>query len=141
VLLDRGADTNAADRTGKTAIVYAAARGFTSIVQLLLGKGIDVNARYANDLTVLMWASGHANDVPEKDGLNTVELLVSKGARLDDADDRGRTALMTAAELGRDAVVELLVAKGASTTLKDRAGKSAIDLAASENVRKKLVGH
>jgi ankyrin repeat protein len=141
LLLKQGADSNVADRTGKTAIVYAAARGFTSIVQLLLDAGVDVNVRYANDLTVLMWASGHANDVPERDALNTVELLISKGARLDDADDRGRTALMIAAELDRDAVVDLLIAKGASTTLKDRAGKSAVDLAAGENVRKKLVGH
>ena len=141
LLLDRGVNSNSPDRTGKTAILYAAARGFTNIVKLLVDTGIDVNARYANDLTALMWASGHANDVPEKDALNTTELLLSKGARVDDADDRGRTALMIAAELGRDAVVELLIARGASTALKDRDGKSALDLAAGENVRKKLVGH
>ena len=141
LLLDRGVNSNSPDRTGKTAILYAAARGFTNIVKLLVDTGIDVNARYANDLTALMWASGHANDVPEKDALNTTELLLSKGARVDDADDRGRTALMIAAELGRDAVVELLIARGASTALKDRDGKSAFDLAAGENVRKILVGH
>jgi ankyrin repeat protein len=52
-----------------------------------------------------MWAAGHSNDVPDSDGLRTVELLLSGGARLDDADNRGRTALMIAAELGHGAII------------------------------------
>jgi len=62
-------------------------------------------------------------------------------ARLDDADDRGRTALMIAAELGHAAVVELLIKHGASTALRDHAGKTALDLATNEAVRRKLIGH
>jgi ankyrin repeat protein len=87
-----------------------------------------------------MWAAGHSNDVPEVDGVKTVETLLSHGARFDDADDRGRTALMIAAEVGRPAVVELLLKRGAKAEIKDKTGLSALDLAASEAVRKALGG-
>jgi uncharacterized protein len=129
LLLGRGADPSAEDSTGKTAIAYAAARGFTRIVERLLGAGVDVHRRYGNALTVLMWAAGHANDVPEADGLRTVELLLGRGARLDDADNRGRTALMIAAELGHGAIVTLLLACGADPGHRDGDGKTAFDIA------------
>src|SRR5439155_22581724 len=113
-LLKRGADPHHVDRTGKSAIVYAAARGFTSIVGRLIAAGIDANTRYGNDLTVLMWAAGHTNDVPDSDGVATVSLLLDKGARVDDEDNRGRTALMIAAELGHRGAVEALRSHGAN---------------------------
>ncbi len=103
LLIAKKADINAVDRSGKAAIVYAAARGFTGIVESLLKAGADVNRRYGNDLTALMWAAGYSNDVPEAEGFDTVNLLIAHGARLDDTDNRGRTALMTAAELGHAA--------------------------------------
>ena len=58
------------DASGKTPILYAAARGFTPVVTRLLGTGIDVNAVYGNKLTLLMWAAGYANDVPVDDGVH-----------------------------------------------------------------------
>jgi len=91
--------------------------------------GVDVNARYGNGLTALMWAAGHANDVPDADGVKTTELLLARGARLDDVDDRGRSALMMAAELGHGDIIKLLLARRASTDLKDKDGKTAADLA------------
>ena len=52
LLLANGVDPNYVDRTGKSAIVYAAAKGFAETVRLLLDAGVDVDARYGNDLTV-----------------------------------------------------------------------------------------
>ena len=128
LLLDKGADANATDSTGKSAMVYAAARGFVSIVQRLLKAGVDANARYGNGLTALMWAAGHANDVPDADGVKTSELLLGAGARLDEVDNRGRTALMMAAELGHGDVIKLLLARGAADA-RDNEGKTAAELA------------
>jgi ankyrin repeat protein len=138
LLIGRGADIHWQDSTGKTAIVYAAARGFVPIVESLLAGGVDVNARYGNDLTVLMWASGHANDVPEDDGLRLVQLLLERGAHIDDVDDRGRSALMDAAELDHGAIAEWLVARGAKRDLRDKDGKTAADLALSPRLRARL---
>jgi uncharacterized protein len=129
LLLEKGADPNAADSTGKSAMVYAAARGFASIVERLLKAGVDENARYGNGLTALMWAAGHANDVPDADGVKTSELLLGAGARLDEVDNRGRTALMMAAELGHAEIIKLLLARGAAADLRDNEGKTAAELA------------
>lgn len=100
LLLAKGARPGYIDRTGKSAIVYAAAKGFGETVRLLADAGVDVNARYGNDLTALMWAAGHTNDVPVGDGVATVNTLIALGAKLDSQDNRGRTALMVAAALG-----------------------------------------
>jgi len=64
--------------------------------------------------------------------------LLTHGAPIDTADNRGRTALMIAAEVGDPAVVEFLIAHGANRARKDKQETTALDLAASDEVRKKL---
>jgi ankyrin repeat protein len=139
-LLARGGDPGAPDAMGKTPILYAAARGFADIVDRFLALGVDINAVYGNQLTLLMWAAGHADDVPEQDGLDLVASLISRGARVEPADDRGRTALMIAAEQGRAAIVDALLKAGANPGGRDREGKTALDLASNEATRLKLSG-
>ena len=67
-LLARGADDRATDETGKSPIIYAAAAGWFDVVTLLLARNVDINARYANDLTLLMWASGPDESAPGASG-------------------------------------------------------------------------
>ena len=138
MLLAAGADPNLADISGKTPVLYAAARGFLPIVEALFSAGVDTKSRYAHDLTVLMWAAGHANDVPEEDGVATVKFLLDHGAKLEDRDDRGRTALMIAAELGHAAIVTELLERGARPDDKDKEGKTAADLATTVEVKTAL---
>ncbi len=138
LLLAAGADPAALDSTAKGALVYAAGRGYGTIVTRLLDAGIDLDRRHGHDLTALMWAAGHSNDVPAAEGLAVVRLLVERGAALDLADDRGRTALMIAAERSHAAVVGYLLAQGADPTQRDKAGKSARELASDERVRQAL---
>ena len=76
----------------------------------LLDAGVDPRERYGNDLTALMWAAGHDEGVGAAAVERVVDLLLAHGAALDDADNRGRTALMIAAALGDAAVVDLLLA-------------------------------
>ena len=137
-LLAHGADPNVRDTTGKTALVYAAARGFDDVVRRLLDAGVDVNARTGNELTPLMWAAGHDESVGPAAVERVVDLLLARGAMLDAADNRGRTALMIAAALGDAATVALLLARGSDRTLKDKDGKTALDLAANDGVRASL---
>ncbi len=138
LLLNHKAAPDHVDGTGKSAILYASARGFTTIVAALLDAGVDVNGRYGHDLTALMWAAGHADDVPEAEGLETVKLLLARGAQLDMADDRGRTPLMIAAQRGHAAVITYLRSLGADMSGRDKEGKSALDLATDAATRAAL---
>ncbi len=138
LLIDRGADPKLGDATGKAPICYAVARGYGKVVRVLLDHSIDVNARYGNDLTALMWAAGHEDAAGSSDVADVIGLLIDRGARLNDQDNRGRTALMIAASLGHENAVDLLLAKGADKALRDKSGKTAADLATNEVLRKKL---
>jgi uncharacterized protein len=137
-LLAHGADERAPDETGKPPIVYAAAGARLDIVKRLLARNIDLNARYRNDLTLLMWASGPDEKAAEAQATKVVSYLLDAGAHIDDRDDRGRTALMVAAEGGRAEIANLLLARGADPSLKDKAGKRAADLTALSSLRERL---
>ena len=137
-LLANGAEVAAADITGKTALAYSAAAGWPGIVEKLLSAGADINQRQGNDTTVLAWAAGHPDNVGEEQALEVVRLLLARGARLEDADDRGRTALMAAAEAGHGEIALALMAAGALRGTQDRAGKRAADLAVSTELRARL---
>ncbi len=137
-LLARGSDPDAVDATGKAPITYAAARGFVDVVRRLIDAGVDPKRRYGNDLTALMWAAGHEDGVGAAAAQSVVDLLLDHGAPLDASDDRGRTALMNAAELGYPEMVDRLLRAGADRTLRDKSGKAALDLATRPDVRARL---
>jgi len=138
LLLDRGADGRVPDDTGKPPIIYAAAGGQLEIVKLLLALNIDINARYPNELTILMWACGPDENVAEAQALQVVSYLADAGAHIDDRDARGRTALMIAAEGNHAEIAKLLLARGADPDLKDNAGKRAADLTVLSSLRETL---
>jgi ankyrin repeat protein len=138
LLIEKGADPKAVDDTNKTAIIYAAGKGFSGVVQLLLNHRVDVNARYGHDLTALMWTAGYTEEAGIDDVAKVLTLLLDRGARVDDQDDRGRTALMIAAELNHEGAVDLLLSRGADKTLRDKQGKSAGDLTSLTTLREKL---
>lgn len=95
VLLDRGADPNAADPAGNTALFGAVPKGFNSVVQLLADKGANVNAVNKRGQTPLKLAAGggggrggrNANAV---DLASTAALLRKLGAK-----DQAPAAKMT----------------------------------------------
>jgi ankyrin repeat protein len=129
LLLDNGANPDDMDNSQKTAIVYAAAKGFVGIVRKLLDTGININQRYGNDLTVLMWSAGYSNDVPPRDAVKMVQLLLDHDAALDLQDNRGWSAIMTAANMGHTAVVEILIKAGADMHITSKDNKTAAKLA------------
>lgn len=134
-LLKAGANPSQTDASGKGALIYAAGKGFNGILKMLLDAGADANRIYGNDLTALMWAAGHSNSVPDAEGAATVQLLLNHGAKLDLADNRGRTALMIAAERNHPEIVKLLLDAGADSEMTDNEGKSALLLAAGDRIR------
>ena len=105
MLIDNNADVNAVDQTQKSAMVYAAGKGQTEIVERLLAtQKMTPNTAYNNGLTALMWAgaSGH---------VATVQALLKHGADPAMVDNRGKTVLQMAEENGFPDVVKLLQAR------------------------------
>jgi ankyrin repeat protein len=78
------------DRMRKSAAVYAAGQGHAAALLPLLDAGLDVNATYEHELTLLMWAAGQGHR-------DVARLLLARGARPEMRDDRG----LTAAEIAR----------------------------------------
>jgi ankyrin repeat protein len=76
-----------------------------------------------------------------QDVVAVMTMLLDGGAHIDDADNRGRTALMIAAELNHAEAVDLLIARGADKTLRDKEGKRASDLTTLTALRDKLAAN
>lgn len=85
LLIQNGADINAKDNIGRTALIYAARVGHLKVAKLLIDKGVDVNAKDNYGWTALMHAA--INGHPE-----VVKLLIDKGANINAKNDYGRTA-------------------------------------------------
>jgi uncharacterized protein len=85
-----------------------------------------------------MWAAGPDEAVAEAQALEVVSYLLDAGARVDERDARGRTALMIAAEGNHPAIAKALLAHGADAALADKAGKHAADLTILSALRAEL---
>lgn len=110
-LLDIGAPTDRMSEDGDTALLsaIAAAAGESDdalrVARVLLEHGVSPNKRGRDGRTALFAASQQGSEA-------LVALLVSRGARIDDAVD-GMSPIEIAASRGHDRVVELLRARGA----------------------------
>ena len=105
--LEAGANINAKDSDGWTALMRASRNGYKAIVKTLLDKGADVNAKDKEGGTALMWATF-------KNRTAIVKILIDKGADVNARDNRGSTALMMAAINGHTDIVALLEAARAA---------------------------
>ncbi|HJQ69276.1 MAG TPA: ankyrin repeat domain-containing protein [Blastocatellia bacterium] len=122
-MLDNRANVNLQDGGGRTALFFAADRGRTEIVKMLLARGAD--AKTAAGAKALS-AAACAGD------LESVKAILGKGADINAQDKEGVTALMVAAEENRVEVVKLLLTRGANASLKDEDGETALDYAEFE---------
>ncbi|MDQ7062517.1 MAG: ankyrin repeat domain-containing protein [Sulfurimonas sp.] len=117
--LSHGADIEASNNRGFTALTIAAANDWKEIVEFLLekGAGIDTNSKVAveNIIKVLFGVKvSNIVKASENGHKEIVEFLLEKGASLEATDDRDNTALMMAVSRGHRNIVEFLLEKGAS---------------------------
>ena len=61
LLVSRGADANAVNHDGMTALHGAAIMGATKLVELLLANGADISTRDSNGMTPLEYAIGEGH--------------------------------------------------------------------------------
>ncbi len=88
LLLDHGADPNAVDKRGASALLFAV--GDARKVEALLARGANVNARTSTGNTPLIAAAAYT------DNLGVVKLLLDKGADLQSVNENNVSALAAA---------------------------------------------
>ena len=118
ILISKGAEVNAQDEDGCTALMDAARKG-NNDVKLLIQKRADVNKKGSDGTTALMYAAEYC----DKDVVNE---LITHGAEVNVQNNKDWTALMKAAKAGNEDVVKLLIDKGADVNTRDRHGTTTL---------------
>ena len=119
-LLAAGADANAVQTDGATALHWAAYRDDLHTADLLIGAGADVDAANELGATALWLAAGNGSPA-------MVGRLLDAGAQPNAALAEGETPLMTASRTGNAAAVRLLLAAGADANAVERSrGQTAL---------------
>lgn len=128
VLLDAGADVNARNEGGVTALMRAAGSGSLAVVDALLAAGADVNRRDNDGNTALLHsaryeAANTANTHPTK---SKVAALISAGADVNAQNRNGKSALMILAEENGWPKASVLLSHRAVIDAKDAKGNTAL---------------
>jgi ankyrin repeat protein len=114
LLLDAGADANAAADDGATALMWGARN--SQIVQLLIDSGASVSARSKLGRTPLAIAAAHAGNA------QAASALLAAGADVNAQDNARVTPLTAAASTGDTELLQLLLDAGADVHLGDAKG-------------------
>ncbi|XP_020801973.1 protein TANC2 isoform X4 [Drosophila serrata] len=124
ILLSRGAQIDARNRQGYTALWLAVKEGHWSVVEQLLQRGALLDEPLGQTRkTPLMIAA-------EEGHLELMELLLARGSALEAQDHEGFTALSWACLRGHLAAAKTLIEHGCNRHHEDHNGRTALDLAA-----------
>ena len=130
-LLESGADVNARDELGKTALIYAAEKDNDECVRMIIEAKARVNDADLDGQTALMAAAWKGNS-------KCVDLLIKAGADVNKHDNSCCKVLIGAIENGNPKCVKLLIEAGADVNVRDPDGKPAV-MCAAENCCDKCV--
>lgn len=104
---------------GMTPLYHASRRGWGNIMELLLERGADIDAKSHGETPLLKVSKRGVNDV------NLVQILLDYGADVNVQDPKGNTALYYAAINRNMRMIDLLLENGADMSIKNKRGDSA----------------
>ncbi|XP_053687301.1 uncharacterized protein LOC128736832 [Sabethes cyaneus] len=126
-LVTAGANIDAVDENGKTALIILLENGFIQAANHLLTRNLDVNIADSQKQTPLHFAT-------IKGLFEIVKVLVEeKDAQIDAADKYGRTALMLALDQDKHAVADYLLMKNADVNSTNAANETALYIVARKH--------
>jgi ankyrin repeat protein len=158
LLLEQGAQVEATNVYGGTALNIAAELGRLECVKRLVQAKANVNVVTAGERNPLFGAAERGHEqvvralleagadaawISPRDKLPTlyaaalsgspqvVKLLIDHGAKVDAQTAKGETALIAAAYAGKPEVIEVLLGAGADKSVADERGRRALDYAAA----------
>ncbi len=124
-LVARGADVNARDPRGLSALHLTVYTGQLQTLRFLLDRGADVRAKGPSGMAPLHWANRGSAEV--------VRLLIERKAEINARNDYGNTSLILAAREGNREVVAALVEAGADVNAANPlTGDGPLDVAIQE---------
>ncbi len=120
-LLDRHPElVRVQDSRGSTPLILAAYYNQGDIVDALLKKGADVNAKDGSGSTALMGACFKGYD-------EVARKLIRAGADINTRNVMGASCLIFAITFKREEIAKLLISEGADTSARDARGHTAVD--------------
>ena len=123
-LLDQKAKIDSRDTDSWAAVHFAAANGSEHALQLLCGRGADVNLKLnQSQKSPLMLASENGHK-------EAVRILLEHGADVNATDFEGSNSLFVASEAGNDEIVGILLDKGADYSSESKVGVTPLMAAA-----------
>lgn len=144
LLLENGADVNGrGTRTKMSPLSAAASSGHSEALLFLLKSGADINdplsvglASYGGHKKVVQMLIEKGCPITRAllhvafdDRVEIAELLIEKGADVNEKSERGRTPLHRAAFYGAEGVIGVLIANGADVSIEDNDGLKPFELA------------
>ncbi len=127
VMIQNGADVNAVDYDGLTALLRAAWHGLVDVAKVLIKSGADVNAvtEFRKETALHMAAEyGH---------IDVVKVLIQNGADVNAVNESNWTALHYASRDGHATVAKVLIQNGADVNAVTTMKSTALHYAAQYN--------
>ena len=119
-MLHAGMPVDLLGEDGQTPLMYASVASTTATVEFLLKNNADPNAKSLSGLTALMVAS---------DDELKIKMLLQAGARINDTDNMGRTAVFYALKRSQPKKLKVLLQNKADVNTKDGEGVTPLEFA------------
>nr|XP_006820698.1 PREDICTED: uncharacterized protein LOC102803898 [Saccoglossus kowalevskii] len=124
MILDAGPALNCTTNRGETALHYAANRGSSVSLRILLDRGSDPNVQDLRGQTALFKVSAEKLSIP--DTISCAKILIKYKANVNTANKQGLTPLHIASKYGKQSLMKLLIDSGADVSLVDSQNRTAL---------------